>query len=211
MTRSAEENEDLDGLPRDHQPAECELALLSVLRNWNNRSHRCTTSSRFNIEPALEASNAFLHHRDTNPQIGSVYSTIGKHFLRHSTPFILHLNNQFMVVSVDPDSGCGAARMPVNVHQAFLHDPKHRALDFLRHTAQVRRYRQIHRNAAALGKPITIPPKSVRQADFVQNGRVQQVGKGPDLAMALLGERAALIEGSSRGCRQQPRRLTYYS
>ena len=88
----------------------------------------------------------------------------------------------------------GSFGMSVNIGQRFLRDAKQRSLDIARQTADIGRNIQVDSNFCSLGKAFAEPAQCRQQAGLVEHWRVQQIGHGADLALALLDQRAALLE-----------------
>src|SRR5208283_937200 len=96
--------------------------------------------------------------------------------LRGYTAAIVHYSEcNRMRPDLHADSRPFGFRMTMNVGEAFLQNPEHGGLDFIRETGNG--FRNVQRNvdAAALREPFHIPANRRGQTGFIEQGRMEQI------------------------------------
>ncbi len=84
--------------------------------------------------------------------------------------------------------------MPMHVRERLLHDPKYRQFQFIPESPQIRRDIQVHLNVTARTKTAHVPFQRRRQADFIQQRRMQQILKRTHFLHALLQQGTQIVE-----------------
>src|SRR5690348_7116453 len=88
----------------------------------------------------------------------------------------------------------GGFGMSVDIGQRFLRDAKQSCLDIARQTTYAGRKVELNGDFRSLGKAFAEPAQCRWQAGLVEHRRMQKIGYGANLTLALLDQGAALLE-----------------
>ena len=116
----------------------------------------------------------------------------------HALAVVNNFEGHFFGVHVDANDCGGAIGVAMDVGEAFLHDAEQSDFGFRGKAHQVRG--DIHGDAdsGAGFKPLRVPMEGGTEAEFIEQRRVQQIGKSADLAGDLVGEGLALARNREK-------------
>ena len=99
-----------------------------------------------------------------------------------------------MALKHHANAGGGAARVTMHVAQALLQNAEECDFDVFRHACELGRQRKVNPDAAAADEPIYVPLHGGAQADFVQQGRVQQIRESTKVGGYFFRQVGATVE-----------------
>src|SRR5437016_6991615 len=99
-----------------------------------------------------------------------------------------------IVILFEANSRHSTPRMPLDVRQRFLNDPKDGGLYIDRKAVELLGKIERHLDAAALLESLGIPAQSGQQSRLFDHRRMQQIGERTDLVDRLVGQRDALLD-----------------
>ncbi len=99
----------------------------------------------------------------------------------------------------ETDLGGGTAGMALNVGETFLDDAEESDFEGLRETLEIGASDELRVDAAALTEALDVFLESGEKAKIVEQGRMEEIGKGADFTGHLLGKDASSFERDSGG------------
>ena len=127
---------------------------------------------------------------DAGPFRAEGLRSVGTDF--HADTVINDFEGHFFSVRIHADDRGGAIGVAMNIGKAFLHNAEEGDFGFGRQAQQIRGNVHGDTDSGAAFKTLRVPMKRGGQAEFVKQGRVQEIGKSPDLTGNLVGERLAV-------------------
>src|SRR3981081_4380609 len=150
------------------------------MRARNYYSHLRAPLATLDFQPAAELFDPFSHSYDSDAGAFAWGVTV-QHAVRYTSPVISYRNSQSFVNLVDLDLGLVASGMQVNICKAGLHNPEEREFCFFGQSLQTVRYIYFYVEALSSVDAPRIHLDGRPQTAFIQQRRMQKVGKGPDL------------------------------
>ncbi len=127
---------------------------------WKNGGNLCPQSIGVNRQFAMRLAHALSHSPE--PDAHSLGLNLCESFLRNSPTVILNLHINLLRFASDTDYRSFAARVAMDVGQAFLNETKYGELYIRGDPCEVARNVQVNTEVAALGQTVCVPAKRRR-------------------------------------------------
>src|SRR5215468_2456245 len=111
---------------------------------------------------------------------------------------IFDLQAHFMIKSAQANSGCGTARVPMNIGETLLHGSEKSGLQFAGKSSEVLGDFQFDCDLATLRETIDVPAQRRNQTGFVEQRWMEQVGYGAHFLVHVLNEGSTISDGLGR-------------
>lgn len=185
------------GGAHDDLCASCTGVLRGLLLrpgvDWNcNRDFR-SLSVRFDFHFSAEILDSFAYAPQANTR-RTRRGDLGQFVLLDALPLIPDAQRDSTGSVVHANARRGALGMAMDVRKAFLYDAEDGDFQIARQPSQIRRQFQSDGDTASLPKSIDVPAESGFQTHFLEQRRVQQVGKRPQLRGNLPDNRGILCQ-----------------
>src|SRR3981081_4602444 len=113
---------------------------------------------------------------------------------RYALASILDLYANVTVAGGDPNPGCRALRMAMNIRETLLHGPENRRFRLAPEPFKIRWDLQIHLDLAPFGESIDVPTEGRCKSRFVQQRGMQQMGNRADLSTEFLYQSSTIVK-----------------
>jgi hypothetical protein len=152
------------------------------------------------VEPATQLSHALAHAGDADAESG--FLRLLRRIVRRKTQASAKVDDfesDGGVLLEEANFGAGAAGVALNVGETFLDNTKEGKLDGLRQAGELRAEFEASVDAAAFAEALSILLESGNEAEIVEKGRVEKIGKSADFARHLLREGTGFLQRVSSG------------
>ena len=139
-----------------------------------------------NVEAATELSDAFAHAGNADAKMGVIGEGLAIGGEMHAASEIDDLENDGGGVFEEADGGGCAAGMALDIGKAFLNDTEKGDFDELGHAIEMWGKYELGFDAAAFAEAANIFPEGGDEAEFIEQGRMEEIGEGADFPGHLL-------------------------
>src|SRR5271157_199196 len=176
-----------------------ESLLGRNLRSRDGSANGGAGGTGFNVEGAPELSHAFAHAGDADAEMGDIGlgEAIEREF--HTAAEVDDLEHDGGRSFEKADGGGAAAGMALDIGKAFLNDAEEGDFDELWHAAEKLGKDELSFDAAAFAEAMNVFLESGDEAEFIEQGRMKEIGEGAYFAGHLLEQGASFFEGALGG------------
>jgi hypothetical protein len=147
----------------------CGLLSLTDFRGWqpHHDASSCPCVIGTDFEAAAQLAHPFPHPSHAYSDRAARLHLV-THLGRYSFAMIHYFQPHVAVQPGDLNCGRGAARVPMNIYQAFLHDSKNGCFHLSREPSEILAALQVHSNLTSLSKSLDIPREGGRKSHLIQ-------------------------------------------